>query len=363
VVAERWRSYSISESIASHRDVPTDEPIPLLTAWDNQIRSEAIASMIDRSDKGLRDGHQPVALSDGMAGVYLLVDSNRQRVGIFKPSNEEVGCDQNPKGNTPNESVNNVRSGLEPGQSMFREVAASILDHNNFAGVPGTCLVKCAANGSPKLGSLQAFVESNGSSGDLGHSRFQTLDVQKIAMLDIRLLNLDRHDGNILYSMHEGLVSLIPIDHGCCLPRRFEVCNFEWCWMDWPQVKAEVHPDVKAYVASLDAERDIALLKKFNIPLSNESLRVFRTMTRLLKQGVAAGLTLFEIASIASRDMESERSRLERVVVKAKWLTAVECLTTGHKFSEVLTNHLNKAVDNLVQVTASAQTIPPSHSS
>jgi hypothetical protein len=36
------------------------------------------------------------------------------------------------------------------------------------------------------------------TAGDLGASLFSTLDVQRIALFDMRVLNLDRHDGNIL---------------------------------------------------------------------------------------------------------------------------------------------------------------------
>eukprot|EP00299_Pterocystis_sp_00344_P016164 c8103_g1_i2.p1 GENE.c8103_g1_i2~~c8103_g1_i2.p1 ORF type:complete len:428 (-),score=101.18 c8103_g1_i2:418-1701(-) len=359
-----WTNLSCCTGALRKRKVPVEQcesgvasqeqtdASPSLIVWDKHERNQVIRAMAKQSLSGLREQHKPISVSDGMAGVYIFVDSNSRRVGVFKPSDEEVGCDQNPKGYSPKESVTHVRSGLEPGQSMFREVAASILDHNHFVGVPDTCLVDCTASvlgGVKKSGSLQTFVESDGSVGDLSHSLFSVLDVQKIAMFDLRTLNIDRHDGNILYRMKEGKANLIPIDHGCCLPRRLEVCDFEWCWMNWPQIKEKVHPDVKEYISSLDVNHDLSLLKQFGIALSTDSTRVFRVMTTFLQKAVAADLTLFDIAKVTAREEETTPSRLERVVTRAKWLAAAEASLTGRKFDETFNEKLIAVVDDLVR--------------
>ena len=49
-------------------------------------------------------------------------------------------------------------------------------------------------------------------------------EVQKIAVLDIRLANADRHAGNILVCQDGDHMQLVPIDHGYCLPEK--VCVF-----------------------------------------------------------------------------------------------------------------------------------------
>lgn len=53
-----------------------------------------------------------------------------------------------------------LRRGVRPGEGAVREVAAFLLDHHHFAGVPPTALVSCHASASPasadgKVGSLQ----------------------------------------------------------------------------------------------------------------------------------------------------------------------------------------------------------------
>ena len=51
---------------------------------------------------------------------------------------------------------------------------------------------------SPKLGSLQLFVASEGPIENFSESIFSVDEVHKIAVLDLRLLNLDRNACNIL---------------------------------------------------------------------------------------------------------------------------------------------------------------------
>ena len=46
------------------------------------------------------------------------------------------------------------------------------------------------------FGSLQDFKDSIGSAEDLGPAMFDQEDVHRIGILDIRLLNLDRHLGD-----------------------------------------------------------------------------------------------------------------------------------------------------------------------
>jgi hypothetical protein len=50
-----------------------------------------------------------------------------------------------------------------------------------------------------KFGSLQHFVESEGAVENVSSDVFHRDEVHKIAILDLRVLNLDRNDQNILY--------------------------------------------------------------------------------------------------------------------------------------------------------------------
>jgi len=77
--------------------------------------------------------------------------------------------------------------------------------------VPATTIVHCEHdvfnyarkyNGGkgmyPKLGSLQEFVPANDTFEDISPSLVSVLELQKIALLDLRLLNSDRNSSNIL---------------------------------------------------------------------------------------------------------------------------------------------------------------------
>ena len=93
-----------------------------------------------------------------------------------------------------------LRRGIRPGEGGVREVAAFLLDHGHFAGVPPTALVSCRDAGpgpceAAKIGSLQAFVAAEGDCEERGVSQFAVREVHKIALLDMRLGNCDRNGG------------------------------------------------------------------------------------------------------------------------------------------------------------------------
>ena len=54
------------------------------------------------------------------------------------------------------------------------------------------------AAGSTKIGSLQAYIEYDELAGDVAPQLFPAREVQKIAILDMRLFNIDRNEANIL---------------------------------------------------------------------------------------------------------------------------------------------------------------------
>lgn len=164
--------------------------------------------------------------------------SGNKFVAVFKPIDEEPMAVNNPQGLPLSVNGEGLKKGTKVGEGGFRECAAYILDHpksgrrslsgelKGFAGVPPTTFVRCLHKGfnhpdgvTVKLGSLQKFIENNGNCEDLGPSSFPVEEVHKVAVLDMRLANADRHAGNILMSKGEdGQIELIPIDHGYCLP-------------------------------------------------------------------------------------------------------------------------------------------------
>jgi len=128
---------------------------------------------------------------------------------MFKPIDEEPMAENNPRGLPLSVDGEGLKRGTRVGEGALREVAAYLLDHptdgcrshdgTGFSGVPPTALVRSFHMGKElKIESLQMFVENQGSCEDMGPHAFSVKEVQKIAVLDIRLANADRHAGNKL---------------------------------------------------------------------------------------------------------------------------------------------------------------------
>lgn len=162
---------------------------------------------------GLQQGIAPrgTGIDDCTGGVYFMrKGKNYGELAVFKPLDEEQGM-QNNGHNKSGNGQTSLRPNFLPGQGCIREVAAYIMDVDNFAGVPPTTLVHCehpafnypSHDGRkmtpfPKLGSLQGFVRSAGCFEEFSPSLMSDFEVQKIALLDMRLLNCDRNASNIL---------------------------------------------------------------------------------------------------------------------------------------------------------------------
>ncbi|KAG5233721.1 phosphatidylinositol kinase [Salix suchowensis] len=302
-----------------------------------------IRELIKSTLNGLERGNEPIRSSEGSGGAYFMQDSSGLKyVSVFKPIDEEPMAVNNPQGLPLSVDGEGLKKGTRVGQGALREVAAYILDHpksgprsfsgeeRGFAGVPPTAMVKCLHRGfnnpdgyeydskNIKIGSLQMFMENNGSCEDMGPRAFPVAEVHKISVLDIRLANADRHAGNILVSKdgERGKIVLIPIDHGYCLPTNFEDCTFDWLY--WPQAQQPYSPDTVKYIKALDAGQDIALLKFHGWDIPPEVARTLHISTMLLKKGVERGLTPFAIGSIMCRETLKKESVIEQIVQEAR---------------------------------------------
>lgn len=303
--------------------------------------SSVLFDLMERVKTGLEQGHAPILARDGSGGVYFMQDEfGSSIVGVFKPADEEPMAVNNPKGLPVSKNGEGLKRGTKVGEGALREVAAFILDHmadgqkdeklSGFAGVPPTVLVKCCheylgqsktvgITPTPtKIGSLQMYVHSRSNCEDMGPALFPVHEVHKIAVLDIRLANTDRNGANILACKEEDASewSLVPIDHGYCLPDKFEDCTFEWLY--WPQAKLPFQPETLKYISNLDADADIMLLQKHGWVLSEGCARVLRVGTMLLKKGAAAGLTPFEIGSMMCRESLNKVSAIEEMLEDAE---------------------------------------------
>jgi len=282
-----------------------------------------LQAAIDGCRAGLASGLSPVLASSGLGGTYFLRNNHGNVVAVFKPEDEEAYAPNNPRGLAGRMGSRGVRNGLLSGEANIREVAAYLLDHEQFANVPATVRVEishAAFGQSPKVGSLQEFKRHDDEAGDVSASLFTVEGAHRIAIMDMRLLNRDRNDENLLVRKHgPRTMELIPIDHGCSLPDSFEVNWHDWAWLSWPQTKQPFSAAEKAYIARLDAEHDVSLLKE-ELSIRWQCLLVLRISTFFLQKGAAADLSLYDIASMMSRDETGSPSALEVAFAQAKTL-------------------------------------------
>ena len=191
----------------------------ILGSSHEHIQETDLVKKIPRADDGLKAGVRPILAEGAMGGTYFLRDRSKGIQLVFKPNDEEPFAPNNP--HRSDNMWNPYKGRIIPGFGMYREVAAFALD-GGFAGVPPTAMAKVMAreddsfsfprhvtSGSTsrssnsvgttyKLGSVQSYCRAECSSDDMGSSRFHKGDVMRIAVLDIRLCNLDRHAGNVL---------------------------------------------------------------------------------------------------------------------------------------------------------------------
>jgi len=324
------------------------------------VTPRPLRRIVQQARRGFALGLKPDLVLDGTGGTYFLHDARKVKVAVFKPGDEEPYAENNPRGYVKQgivgdsyEDVVSMREGIKPGESCLREVAAYLLDHDGFSGVPMTTLAEArhpafntngarlklseggAAVGShsltspnsnsscnmmKKMGSLQEYVNAERTMDDMSPSKLEVDEVHKIAILDIRLMNADRNSANLLCrrKMNGDSWELIPIDHGYCLRSVCDVSWFDWCWLDWPQLKKPLSKKSKEYILKMDVEADVLLLKE-RLHIGSEALDCFRASSKLLRAGVEMGLTLYDIAIMCCRhDNEGlVRSTLERITSQA----------------------------------------------
>jgi len=305
---------------------------PCLPLHDDQT-----APLINRIQRGLDAKVKPTLASEGTSGTYFLRDEKGERVACFKPEDEEFGCVNNPRGRCEEQG----REGVSIGKAGIREIAAYLIDHKGFHGVPRTTRVEVKAGidefhwakkpSQPrfKVGSLQEFVSFDDSAEDLGFSKFPVREVHKIAMLDIRLLNLDRNISNILVKCPFGRpLQLVPIDHGFSLPERLSKVGLprgttsatvDWCWTDWPQAKIPLDPFAVKYLREIDIDADCERLRE-ELGIPEGSLANMRLAHIILLKAAKFKVSLYRLAQLFTRRDFDKPSELENLCSNAEKL-------------------------------------------
>merc|ERR1719352_1523816 len=153
-------------------------------------------------------------------------------------------------------------------------------------------------------------------------TQFMVQDCHRIGVLDVRIINMDRNDGNILIVKTKqrqdrpeksSRYSLVPIDHGLSFPDRLEVAEEDIVWMGWKQAKVPFGEEELKYIKTLSWEKDSRQLSR-SLGIKKFPLRLMWVSYRLLQLGAAAGLNLFEIGQIMFRQDFEQPSTLQRLI-------------------------------------------------
>ncbi|XP_035836779.1 phosphatidylinositol 4-kinase gamma 7 [Helianthus annuus] len=299
--------------------------------------------LVNEVVEALNSGVDPIRVHGGLGGAYYFRNCSGECVAIVKPTDEEPFAPNNPKGFVGKTlGQPGLKRSVRVGETGFREVAAYLLDYDHFANVPPTALVKIThsvfnvnddgMSGNnrkkkcfSKIASFQQFIVHDFDASDHGTSSFSVSNVHRIGILDVRILNTDRHAGNLLVrKVNDGgklgqQVELIPIDHGLCLPESLEDPYFEW--IHWPQASIPFSEDELDYIESLDPYQDSEMLRN-ELPMIREAcLRVLTLCTIFLKQAAGFGLCLAEIGEMMTREFrrgEEAPSELEVLCMEAR---------------------------------------------
>lgn len=296
------------------------------------------ANVVQTVHRVLSDSQErPELTSDGTGGVYMIrensLDANRP-VAIFKPSDEEAGSTNNPRGFHGDEHV--MREGFQPGSGAVREMVAYKLD-GGFAGVPRTAVdrllmrSKTGSHLNEQSGSIQQYVDAVGDASGFRFdgSEFDEAQSMRVALLDCRMFNCDRHEGNILVTEpRDGSIrrGIVPIDHAFCLPAFGFFREAEFAWRYWLSASSPFGPDVIEYVRCIDVDADVQLARCAG--LGESSCATLRVSTMMIKQKLARnGAATASPRDLSNLFMRSEfdvPSPLERLCARALGVPGAE---------------------------------------
>lgn len=200
----------------------------------------------------------------------------------------------------------------------YNELIAYRLDHKNFAGVPPTVLttLEHPAFEGKKMGSCQLYISGGFAAVEANQQLFDSLipsSIRKMASLDLRVLNEDRHTSNILIVNKEA----IPIDHGFILPRNLSQIHL--AWSDWQPAETSFSREERSYISWLDPFEDRKILLE-EFFLEEKIANRFFVATILLKQAVEKNFKPQTIARIVSRKKpgRGDFSHFELMIEKIK---------------------------------------------
>jgi len=223
-----------------------------------------------------------------------------------------------------------VRPSLRAGDEQAKELFASYLDADSFAGVPRTRLEGVVERGVGTLASVQRMLRGHEGVGELNIRSVEC--VHRIGLLDLRLLNLDRNEDNILVpqtapAQARDRVYMRPIDHSLTLPSVFDLSGVSvanWVWRGFlPEASLPFSDLSLLYLLQLNPFDHVARLVKHRADAG--SVLGYVVATLALQVFASRGLTLAQAADLMGREFDlgggaapPPPSALERVIEAAR---------------------------------------------
>ncbi|CEO99284.1 unnamed protein product (mitochondrion) [Plasmodiophora brassicae] len=216
---------------------------------------------------------------------------------------------------------NDLKRGIRAGDTVLKEKLAYDLDKDHWAGVPETTLCtvhvvvdECSCP-TPIFGSVQKFVTAASPfASPLLSFHYKVESVHRIGLLDIRLMNLDRHPGNLLASADGALT---PIDHGFVLPVWYQLADVELCWTSWPQAQVPFSTATRTYMTSLRPMDDVTDMAVQG--LAFDSIITYLLGSTLIQTVLNAGdaIVLQDLGEYLRRPDPDTHSQLEVAIADA----------------------------------------------
>ena len=249
---------------------------------------------------------------------------------------------------------------FNPEERALRERAAYVLDkaYSGFSRVPATALARVQNS----KGSLQEYVRSEGNAEDhpelVGRASIE--EVQRIAVLDCRIFNLDRHSGNVLVSTElkqevkqqqqvedesffefgeelsadgkarcEEEIILTPIDHSLSLPpwTKLDAAWFDWTY--WPQADSELTDSTRRHILSLNRAGDEAALLELGIRPECVATNAICTIALKSLVRLTPNLTLKAIGSFFQRPYSVGHRMHDDVLSPLENIVNEACIKAG----------------------------------
>jgi hypothetical protein len=171
------------------------------------------------------------------------------------------------------------------------------LDHDSYAKVPRafriTSLAENATQGKRFLsGAFVEWVPNRTESSILQLPSANLEDRQAVAILDMRLGNCDRHNVNLLINENGEIT---PIDHDNAFSKfdRPSLSLATSCYALTP-----LTDKASEYIRNLDINRDVAIMREYEMPESEIQNLVIRTTFLKIAADMGAEITVSEIEQI-----------------------------------------------------------------